>query len=207
MKIFGITLIVLFAIAFFAFFYDSARVARGNRRHATDNLNRGLFRAERPETQRPDNNGSGGVPAVPQRDLSCAAPPVLRQIIKFLLKEACITISFRYDRCMKRDFQLSKKISVLREQKKSYNEIAQALCVAKSTVGYWLSHLPKSQFVKSVLSKKQHRNNAILLGKFSHNRWSAHWGKSEGGIRKTVFQVGEKLTIYRRNNALLGRRR
>jgi len=28
MKIFGITLIVLFAMAFFAFFYDSARIAR-----------------------------------------------------------------------------------------------------------------------------------------------------------------------------------
>jgi hypothetical protein len=75
---------------------------------------------------------------------------------------------------MERDVHLPKKIFILRRRRKSYNEIAGILGIAKSTVGYWAVARPESWNIRDGLSKTQHKNNAVLLGKFSHNRWKIY---------------------------------
>lgn len=71
---------------------------------------------------------------------------------------------------------LKDRILELRRKKKGYNEIAEILGIAKSTVSYWIADHPESLKVKSILQEQNRvksRKRIQKIIKLSKKKWLA----------------------------------
>lgn len=100
---------------------------------------------------------------------------------------------------------LSERILSLRRNRKSYNEIAQALGISKSTVSYWLAENPESKKIKSFLMAENRERSRYRIQKViqsSREKWEKvrELGRKEAHnsfntfLENPIFLVG--LSFY-----------
>jgi|SRR3989344_1066569 len=83
--------------------------------------------------------------------------------------------------------KIEKVVLKLRQEKKSYREIARILGISKSTISYWLSGNPQSVKIKQKLSEKNRRESKTRIQKIiqrSREKWE--------GIRKNAKEESIK---------------